>query len=287
MTLEQLIYFSEVFRLKSINAASFNLNISQQSLSTSIRQLEKEFSSTFFIRSHKGVLATPAGERFYSSTQNMLYEYFVLQHDLAATNKPQRCKIGLFCALSSSMASKLFNYLNNLFPDTFFDITFFTYNNFYKQSTVTWPDIIFTSYPRFIQKSNQDVILKSYTLKYLSQTPTHPFLWCNTQSLLSQYNIITPKLLNTNSVISPKYMTNAETLLNYFNSLGINFLEYYFAETKEIFVSLLKTKPYIAMEICLEQKPILHPYLLQEPNLLLKPLSKDFGSNYFVLLYKK
>lgn len=74
MTLEQLHYFFEVYQYRSINSASARLNISQQSLSSAIRNLENEFSTKFFERNYRGVHPTPAGDRFFQTVQNILKE---------------------------------------------------------------------------------------------------------------------------------------------------------------------------------------------------------------------
>lgn len=43
MTFEQLHYFTESYRQKSLGKAAANLYVSRQSLSTSIRKIEQEF----------------------------------------------------------------------------------------------------------------------------------------------------------------------------------------------------------------------------------------------------
>jgi len=288
MTLEQLIYFSEVYRQKSINAASLNLHISQQSLSSSIRQLEKEFSSEFFTRSHKGVLATPAGDRFYSSAQKIINELLSLQNDLSISNTTQHCKIGLFCSLSASMASQLFHILSNIFPNVFFDLTSITYHDMSHLSDIQIPDIIFT----FVSKNKNGHLVnfslpKDYVLKYLSPKSKKLFIWCKKTHPLAQYNIITPTNLDGTTLVYPKYQTDLKTVQQFFEPLKINFKQYYFTESEDIFRTLLKTGEYITIDFCSAGQPLIHPQLRSESDLVLKPLSDDFDETYFILLYQK
>lgn len=63
MTFEQLHYFTEVYRQKSLGQAAANLYISRQSLSTSIRKIEQELGVTLFVRSAGGVTPTPGRTR--------------------------------------------------------------------------------------------------------------------------------------------------------------------------------------------------------------------------------
>lgn len=64
MTLQQLRYILELSRHNSISAAAHALNISQPSLSTAIKDLEKEFSLTLVERNRHGITFTPAGLEF-------------------------------------------------------------------------------------------------------------------------------------------------------------------------------------------------------------------------------
>ena len=64
MRTEQLHYFIEVAKAKSINLASERLYISQQTLSSSIKSLEKELGVALLQRTHTGVSLTEAGRAF-------------------------------------------------------------------------------------------------------------------------------------------------------------------------------------------------------------------------------
>ena len=128
MYFEQLNYFCEVYRTRSINSASLNLNISQQSLSSSIRNLEKEYDTLFFIRSSKGVTPTSEGEEFYRLAKNILKDLTQFRANVHPISAPTKCTIGY---LSSNIAasSDLYFSLRQQYPNVRFDISAFSYYN--------------------------------------------------------------------------------------------------------------------------------------------------------------
>ena len=83
MHLKQLTYFVEVADKQSLSYASKNLFISQQALSTSIKNLEKEFQTELFVRTPKGMMLSEDGRYFYEiavqilKLSNELYNHFI------------------------------------------------------------------------------------------------------------------------------------------------------------------------------------------------------------------
>ena len=61
MTLQQMQYLTEIARTGSISKAAQNLFIAQSSVSTAIRNLEKELGFPVFLRTKKGILPTAEG----------------------------------------------------------------------------------------------------------------------------------------------------------------------------------------------------------------------------------
>ncbi len=72
MRLEQLTYFVKTANTGSFSAASMELFISQQALSTSIKNLEKEFQAQLLIRTPKGVVLSNDGKYFYEIATQIL-----------------------------------------------------------------------------------------------------------------------------------------------------------------------------------------------------------------------
>ena len=74
MQLQQLRYFLEIAKEKSISAAAKNLYISQPSLSQQIINLEKELGIPLLIRHSKSVSLSEAGEQFLIHAQRIVGE---------------------------------------------------------------------------------------------------------------------------------------------------------------------------------------------------------------------
>jgi len=74
MELRQLRYFLTVLRLGSINRAASVLNVTQPSLSHSIKALERSVGAELIIRGGGGVRATVVGEEFAKYANNIVRE---------------------------------------------------------------------------------------------------------------------------------------------------------------------------------------------------------------------
>lgn len=90
MTLQQLRYILELSKHNSISAAAQALNISQPSLSTAIRDLEKEFSLTLVERNRHGITFTPAGLEFLHYAGHIL-SHAAAMHDHFQAEKDRTC----------------------------------------------------------------------------------------------------------------------------------------------------------------------------------------------------
>lgn len=77
--LDQLYYFTEVYRNASISRAADFLHISRQALSHSIKSLEHELGVELFVRQKDGVTPTKAADALYESAQNVLHEEAVIR----------------------------------------------------------------------------------------------------------------------------------------------------------------------------------------------------------------
>ena len=88
MTLQQLRYILELSSHNSISAAAHALNISQPSLSTAIKDLEKEFSLTLVERNRHGITFTPAGLEFLHYAGHIL-SHAEAMHDHFQAEKKQ------------------------------------------------------------------------------------------------------------------------------------------------------------------------------------------------------
>lgn len=74
MKLIQLQYFVSVFKYQNISKAAEELFVSQPTISVSLKELEKEFNSKFFIRKNNVIVATEKGQFFYEKAIKLLEE---------------------------------------------------------------------------------------------------------------------------------------------------------------------------------------------------------------------
>ena len=79
MTLQQLRYAVTIADSGSMNEAAHRLFITQPSLSSTIKDLEKELGLTLFIRSNRGISITQEGEEFLGYARQLMEQYSLLE----------------------------------------------------------------------------------------------------------------------------------------------------------------------------------------------------------------
>ena len=75
MTLQQLHYVIKISEVGSLNKASEVLYVAQPSLTSAIKELEKELGIVIFHRSGKGVTLTSDGAEFISEARQLYFQY--------------------------------------------------------------------------------------------------------------------------------------------------------------------------------------------------------------------
>lgn len=80
--LDRLKVFYHVFKQSSIVAASKTLHVSQSAVSQAIQKLEMEVNSSLFIRLHKQLVPTAAGERLYEIVKPFMLTLDIYLKDL-------------------------------------------------------------------------------------------------------------------------------------------------------------------------------------------------------------
>lgn len=79
MTLQQMRYAVTVADCGSMNEAAHRLYITQPSLSSTIRELEKELGLSLFLRSNRGISVTQDGEEFLGYARQLIAQYGLLE----------------------------------------------------------------------------------------------------------------------------------------------------------------------------------------------------------------
>ena len=96
--------FQRVFEKKSIHQAAKDLCMTPQGVSRVISALEGEMQTALFIRSRKGMEATPEGRYFYEHTQELTRQLLDLQLGMQAL---KRKKAGLHIGFSCGVLNIL------------------------------------------------------------------------------------------------------------------------------------------------------------------------------------
>ena len=120
MRFEQLYYFIKIADLHSFSAASNYLFVSQQALSTSIKNLENKFQTTLLTRTPRGVVLTEEGKYFYNIARKMLllyedlYNHFVVEPDYQKNT--ESINITLNKSIKDFYFNKIISYFFKHFP---------------------------------------------------------------------------------------------------------------------------------------------------------------------------
>lgn len=95
MYLEQLNYFIEVAKTKSMSAAGHNLHVTQQNISKSIKQLEAELGIQLFLRTPHGIFLTDIGKSVYIDALEILTQINTFKTKYTSNNLVQNKKCSL------------------------------------------------------------------------------------------------------------------------------------------------------------------------------------------------
>ena len=87
MTLKQLKYAVTVAKTGNITEAAKQLFIAQPSLTSAIKDLEKEYNITIFYRSNKGIEITPEGDEFLGYARQLLEQANLIEERYTGVNR--------------------------------------------------------------------------------------------------------------------------------------------------------------------------------------------------------
>ena len=108
MTISQLQYFVTVVKTNSITKAAKQLFVSQPAVSSSIKELEKEFNTTLFVRYNNQIVLTDEGHHLYKLAVNLLQNYTNSYEDMKNyIKKSSVLKIGVPPMLGSFIVPSL------------------------------------------------------------------------------------------------------------------------------------------------------------------------------------
>lgn len=108
MTITQLEYFVTVVKTNNISKAAKQLFVSQPAVSSAIKELEKEFNTTLFVRYNNQIVLTDEGHHLYKLSLNLLQNCTNLYEDMKNyVKKSSVLKIGVPPMLGSFIVPSL------------------------------------------------------------------------------------------------------------------------------------------------------------------------------------
>lgn len=181
----------------SLSAASHALGVSQPSLSTAIKELEKEFHITILIRSRRGVSFTPEGLELLHFARSITAQTYTL-HD--HFNTISTCANTLNLSIAShhwiAAAEALSNTVNTLPKTALYTISLYEGSSWQvidyvaKQQCLLgfllWPDPV----PPFLRKA-----LEKNSLELTLLGTVRPYVYVRKGHALSQKNAVAPSML--------------------------------------------------------------------------------------------
>lgn len=125
MRLEQLEYLCEIAKRKSMNQAAAKLFVSQQTLSTAIKNLEKELDTKLLERTYHGVFPTQIGQELIDISENLINDLDQLKLKIAAQNNRQlegvihvAAEPGITDLILPNLIASFYKYYPNVWLDT-------------------------------------------------------------------------------------------------------------------------------------------------------------------------
>ncbi len=208
MNLNQLKHFYAVCEYGSLSEASEHLYISQPSLSSSIKLLEKEFGVSLFNRRYKGMELTTEGKRLFEMTRDILSRTAQLENimkDLG--NERNKLRLGVPPMIGSIILPYIYRDFCELHPNITLEIVEEGRRNLLDKLSENYLDMIFLP-----QNSSLDENFSSTKVAHLE------IVCCASKdSEIAKYESVTPHLLkNTPLVLFENSFFQTEEIKKWF-----------------------------------------------------------------------
>lgn len=214
MNLNQLKYFYTVCIYGSLSEASEYLYISQPSLSSAIKALEKEFGVSLFTRQHQGMELTKEGKMLFEMCQDVLSRTDRLENimkDLG--NERSRLRLGVPPMIGSLILPYIYCDFCKLYPDVTLEIIEGGRSELLDKLSENYLDMVF-----LLQNKNLDIKYETINLAKLE------IVCCASKdSEISKQKCISPSnLKNTPLVLYKDSFFQTEEIKKWFACEKIN-----------------------------------------------------------------
>ena len=122
ITIEQLTNFLKLYEYKNFSLASYELCISQSSLSKQIKSLEEELNSVLFYRNPRNITLTNAGEEFLIYAKKTISDYNNITSSLKKYDNSTSLTIGTIPIIAQYQITSAIAKFNELYPNIHINI---------------------------------------------------------------------------------------------------------------------------------------------------------------------
>ncbi|MDJ0597900.1 MAG: LysR family transcriptional regulator [Crocosphaera sp.] len=122
MNLDQIHYFLAIVETESFTQAAEKLLLSQPSLSSAIKKLERELGVILFDRGGRRTTLTPAGEVFLTKARQILEDYEQALYQLRDFHKQPTLRLGILSTLSIASVAGLIRCFRQEHPDIILEL---------------------------------------------------------------------------------------------------------------------------------------------------------------------
>lgn len=186
MNLNQLKYFYTVCIYGSLSVASEYLYISQPSLSSSIKSLEKEFGVSLFNRRYKGMELTTEGKRLFEMCKDILSRTEQLENIMKELgNERNKLRLGVPPMIGSIILPYIYRDFCQLHPDISLEIVEDGRNSLLDKLFENYLDMIF-----LLHNNSLDEKFASTKVGRLEIV-----CCCSKDNVIAEYKSVTPYLL--------------------------------------------------------------------------------------------
>lgn len=240
MNLVQLKYFQAVCKYQSVSAAAEYLYISQPTLSSAIKELEREFGVSLFRRHHRGMVLTPEGTELLKHCERLLTHADQVERIMNDYGKRRRVlRLGVPPMIGSLFLPKIYREFVPKHPDIKLDITEGGRQEMLNQLSQELLDMVFLSHNApfdtsvqsikvakqetvcCVSKSNPLAKLKSVSPKDLADTPIVLFKdsFFQTEEIKKRF---ASALVKPNIILQTNQLSTLQNLIR--NDIAVGFM---------------------------------------------------------------
>ena len=158
MNLVQLKYFQAVCKYQSVSAAAEYLYISQPTLSSAIKELEREFGVSLFRRHHRGMVLTPEGTELLKHCDRLLTHAEQVERIMSDFGKRRKVlRLGVPPMIGSLFLPRIYREFVPFHPEIKLDITEGGRQEMLNQLSKELLDMVFLSHNASFDSSIQSI----------------------------------------------------------------------------------------------------------------------------------